>query len=397
MLRIIKGLVVAAIPFFFMTSCKIVETEFLFSNDETVPLPDKFVIIDPSENKGEVEVEISPVASRVSSNQYEFDSAIYTFEKLASDSRFWIVQRSIKDGKFELYLAEISEDKIKVYMPSSTFSLVGVAMPNFPQGIDEITSRNQVQPYFSMIAALEESELTEIPFYIFDSTQADPEGALLGEYVAKVKAQAEAELAEKRRAKEAEREVIDEARRQEEQRLAEENRLKEQRDAERLLQQRRERDLLLRRQNESVSDKEKKLISFSDGTHISFCISNSTIMSSIKAASEQSYFTFINRLGSLNKERLCTTRLSMKNIEEITVAVEFWEEDSETGRIFMIGSIARNHFSKCPPCDKLRASDRLHFVTYNEVGGDQFGWKGYEQYIVENRTVGGIMDFLLKE
>lgn len=157
------------------------------------------------------------------------------------------------------------------------------------------------------------------------------------------------------------------------------------------------RQRLVQEQNKSVRDKEKKVLSFSDGTELSFCISESTIMSSVKAASEQNYFTFLNRLDSLNQERLCTGRLSMQNIQEMEAAVEFWEDDNDTGRIFMIGSIARNYFSNCPPCDDLRPSDRLYFVTYNEVGGDQYGWKGYEQFIVANRTVGGIMDFLLSE
>ena len=86
----------------------------------------------------------------------------------------------------------------------------------------------------------------------------------------------------------------------------------------------------------------------------------------------------------------------MKNVDQLTVSVDDWEDEKDTGRIYMIASIPRKYLSNCQPCNKLRKSDRLYFVTYNELGGDQFGWKGLEQDIVKNKAIGGILDFLSK-
>lgn len=145
----------------------------------------------------------------------------------------------------------------------------------------------------------------------------------------------------------------------------------------------------------SCGQSERK-IAFAEGTKIPFCISIDFAETSVKAAGEEDYFTAVGRLGSLRKERLCTDNLDMSNIPEMTVRSERFEEDPDTGRAFMIASIPRTYFSTCGACDALRESERLYFIVYNDVGNGEFGWKGYIQYIINNRTASGIFDFLFK-
>lgn len=376
----------------FVASCKIVDRQIIFPNDETVPLPESIVFITIEEDEGEVVTDTFPVATRISPNQYriaEGDEELFIlFEKLRTDEDFWIMQfpQDKNEEKFLLILATIQDDKIIAHLPQAYRDVMGT-----------VNNREQMHTYFEEVSNLDADRVKRFPTFIFDATQPDPQGDLLRERVAEALSEGEqffatlnAEKEALRLASEAEEERLRKA-----QEAAE--RAEREAEAEREAQAEAERQRLLAEQNEAAADKEIKVISFSDRTELAFCISESTIMSSVQAASEQSYFTFMNRLSSLREERLCTARLSMENIEEMNAAVEMWEVDPDNGRIFMIGSVARSYFTNCSPCDDLRSSDRMYFVAYNEVGGDQYGWKGYEQFIVENRTVGGIIDFLLTE
>lgn len=383
----------------FVSACKIVEEPMLSKNNETVPLPDKFFYVAKdftAEGEDAEKLVRSPTLTRIYPNQFKSDEGtLLTFEKLQSEENYWIVETNYSlmnnpdaDARF-LLLVEITPEVATVIHDTLYFG--ENPLSSFPEKL----STDDIQPYFSALKDLEAHQTGEEYFFIFD---ADDSSSETQSRLLSLPSQVEAlEKSERERSAEAKRLVEENRRKEQEQHQREAQEEAERREQERLAQQQTDRNRLLQQQNELAKDKEKRVISFSDGTELSFCISESTIEASTKAANEQNYFVYINRLDSLNNERLCTRRLSMGNIEEMTAAVEYLEKDDDTGRVFMIGSIARNYFTNCPPCDNLRPSDRLYFVVFNDVGGEQYGWKGLEQFIVNNRTVGGIMDFLLSE
>lgn len=373
-------------PLLLVAACYQADEQVIFSNDQVVPLPEKVIFIYYDEKTGEtgLQEELSPLMKRVSPNQFEAEGEVVSFEKLNPNSSYWIMQVPQDGGNFDLVLVQVLADRIMTFLP--------LLQPSLETGA--LQSRDEIFAYFEELARLQTPKLIEFPVFFFDATLPDPEGKRLREKTAEAKNATTIFLETLYGLQEDDRLEKKEAREAEEQR---ERKEAERKERERLARQQQERNRLLQQQNEIAKDKEQRVISFSDGTELSFCISESTIEASTKAANEQNYFVYINRLDSLNNERLCTRRLSMGNIEEMTAAVEYLEKDDDTGRVFMIGSIARNYFTNCPPCDNLRPSDRLYFVVFNDVGGEQYGWKGLEQFIVNNRTVGGIMDFFLSE
>lgn len=358
-----------------ISGCRQSEEQYIFESEEILPLPNEIVVIGRPKGQAGKVVDLKPLflLERVSPNQFgspKGDPFIISLAQMPNREGFWIVQTPSKDGKFIYQLAKIEDDIVRMFDEQiiRSFGIKPVPKP-------DISSFNDLVVYFDLVLDLGLENLSETSYYYFDTMQPNANKEMLDTFVDA----ANLDYRERRNARALLREQKT-----------------ERREDERLVQLEEERRRLLAEQNAAVQDAEKKVISFSDGTYISFCISESTIMASIQAASEQNYFAFINRLSDLRKERLCTERISMKRVEDMEVVIENLS-DGTNGRIFLVASISRNSLYPCDQCDRLRSSDRLYFISYNELGGDQYGWKGYEQFVVENRTVGGILEFLLKK
>lgn len=92
---------------------------------------------------------------------------------------------------------------------------------------------------------------------------------------------------------------------------------------------------------------------------------------------------------------LCTGSIKVGFNEPMKIREERIEIDEETQTHVLIASVARSKMDDCAACDALVPSDRLYFAALNDVGGGDIGWKGYEETVFVNRSIGAVFDMIL--